>query len=128
MKDVLYFLKQIHLFTGKILYINLLAMAFIGLLDGVGMILLIPIINMSGIINLNAGETPISGLFTFLNNLPIQINLPVMLGIFVLIVIGQNLIQRKITIRNTMIQEGFLRHLRVETYSKLLHSDWNFFT
>jgi len=125
MNDVFYFVKQIHSFAGKILYINILAMTFIGLLDGVGMLLLIPIINMSGIVNFHAGELP--GVFTFLNETPIKLNLPIILAFYVLLVIGQNLVQRKITIRNTMIQEGFLRHLRVETYSKLLHSNWSFF-
>ncbi|PEL07011.1 ABC transporter ATP-binding protein [Bacillus sp. AFS017336] len=127
MKDVIYFLKQIHSFTGKILYVNLLAMTFIGLLEGIGMILIIPIINMSGIVNLNVSGTPLSSFFDFINHTSVTINLPIMLGIYLLIVIGQNLVQRKITIQNTIIQEGFLRHLRVETYNKLIHSDWNFF-
>ncbi|MGM0874201.1 MAG: ABC transporter ATP-binding protein [Bacillota bacterium] len=127
MTHVIYFLKQIHSYAGKILYINLLAMMFISLLDGIGILLLIPMISMSGIVKLDAGEIPISEMFTFLQDIPSTLGLPVILAIFVFIVIGQNLLQRHITIQNTKIQHGFFRHLRVETYESLLHANWNFF-
>jgi ABC-type multidrug transport system fused ATPase/permease subunit len=127
MKDVIYFVKQIQSYAGKSLYVTIFAMTFIGLLDGVGMLLLIPMISMSGIMNINTGGTPISGVFTFLKDMPLTFGLPLILGIYVLLVIGQNLVQRQITIRNTIIQEGFLRHLRLETYNGLLYSNWNFF-
>jgi ATP-binding cassette subfamily C protein len=109
------------------LYINLLAMMFISLLDGIGILLLIPMISMSGIVNLDAGETPVAGMFAFLQDIPSTLGLPFILAIYVLIVIGQNLIQRQITIQNTKIQHGFFRHLRVETYGSLLHANWDFF-
>ncbi|MFC0269938.1 ABC transporter ATP-binding protein [Metabacillus herbersteinensis] len=127
MTHVFYFLKQIHSYAGKILYINLLAMVFISLLDGIGILLLIPMISMSGIVNLDAGNTQVSEIFTFLQDIPITLGLPTILAIYVLIVIGQNLLQRHITIQNTKIQHGFSRHLRVETYGSLLHANWDFF-
>ncbi|MBO1512380.1 ABC transporter ATP-binding protein [Metabacillus bambusae] len=127
MTHVFYFLKQIHSFAGKILYINLLAMMFISLLDGIGILLLIPMINISGIVNLDARDTPVSELFTFLQDIPSTLSLPIILAIYVLIVIGQNLLQRHITIQNTIIQHGFFRYLRIETYQSLLHANWNFF-
>jgi len=124
MKDVFYFLKQIHSFTGKILYFNLLAMSFIGLLEGIGMLLLIPIINMSGLVNLNSLDGGYSRLLKFI---PFSPNLVNILALYVLLIMTQNLVQRKISIQNVIIQESFLRHLRIETYSKLLYSNWNFF-
>jgi len=126
MSDLTYFLKQIHHYAGKILYINLLAMMFISLLDGVGILLLIPMISMSGIIDIEANEM-LSSLFSFLNYIPDNIGLPIILAIYVFIVVGQNVLQRYITIRNTKIQHGFFRHIRIETYQALLHANWNFF-
>lgn len=127
MKSIFYFVKQIHSYAGKKLYINLLAMTMIGLLDGIGILLLIPMITMSGIVDIDASGTPVSGLFEFLQGIPSTLGLPLILGIFVLITIGQNLIQRQITIRNTKIQHGFFRHMRVETYHHIMHANWNFF-
>ncbi|MCM3650404.1 ABC transporter ATP-binding protein [Metabacillus litoralis] len=127
MKNVFYFLKQIHSYSGKILYINLLAMVFISLLEGVGILLLIPMISMSGIVELDTGETPILSMFTFLRDIPSSLSLLLILGVYVLIVVGQNILQSSITIQNARIQNGFLRFIRLETYSLLLHSNWNFF-
>lgn len=127
MNHIVYFLKQIHAYSGKVLYINLIAMASISLLEGVGILLLIPMISMSGIVNLDSEGTPFSSLFGFLQNVPSELGLPVILGVYVLIVVGQNLLQRHITIRNAIIQHGFLRHIRVTTYGGLLHANWEFF-
>lgn len=122
-----YFLKQIHTFSGKKLYINLLAMVLISLLEGVGILLLIPMISMSGIVVLETNTMPFFGVFKFLQEIPSVFSLPLILGIYVIIVIGQNLLQSQITIQNTIIQNSFLRHIRMETYRSLLHANWNFF-
>nr|WP_307329193.1 ABC transporter ATP-binding protein [Evansella vedderi] len=127
MKPVFYFVKQIHGYAGKTLYINLLAMTFISLLDGIAILMLIPMISMTGIVNIDVGGTPVEGIFVFLQEIPPSIGLPVILAIFVLISITQNLLQRHITIRETKIQHGFLRYLRMNTYNSLLHANWRFF-
>lgn len=127
MKDLFYFLKQIHLFSGKRLYINLLAMTLIGLLDGIGMLLLIPMIQLSGLIELDMGDTAIGNVFHFFQNFSITLGLPLILGAYLLIVIIHNVVEKQITVRNAVIQNSFLRHIRIETYSALIHSNWNFF-
>ncbi|MFP7735354.1 ABC transporter ATP-binding protein [Priestia aryabhattai] len=129
MKHLFYFLKQIHAYSGNILYINLLMMVFISLLEGIGILLLVPMISISGIASLDAGgtSTSISNMFVFLQNFPSMLGLPVVLGIYVLLVIGQNLLQRRVTIKNMIIQQEFFRYIRLETYDALLHSNWNLF-
>ncbi|MGM7721190.1 ABC transporter ATP-binding protein [Metabacillus sp. Hm71] len=127
MSHVLYFLKQIHSYAGNILYLNLMAMVLISLLDGVGILLLIPMISMSGIVNIDEGNSLPFDFSGFLQDIPNTIGLSIILAIYVIIVIGQNLIQRNITIRNTNIQHGFFRYLRIETYEALLHAKWDFF-
>lgn len=127
MREVIYFVKKLHSFSGKILYFNLIGMIIMSLLEGVGILFLIPMISMSEIVSIDTGGTPLSGVFEALKNIPSSFGLPIILGIYVLLVIGQNILQRQITIRNTIIQHGFFRHLRIETYNALLHSNWNFF-
>lgn len=102
-------------------------MVFIGLLDGIGILLLVPMINMSGIVNLDAGGTNVSNMFLLFQDIPDAFALPMILAIYILLVFIQNILQRQITIRNTKIQLGFLRHLRIETYCSLIHSNWNLF-
>ncbi|WP_062109548.1 ABC transporter ATP-binding protein [Bacillus niameyensis] len=127
MKELLYFVKQIHTFSGKTLYINLVAMTLIGLLDGIGLLLLVPLIRMSGVVELGLEDSSIANLFGFFQNFSITLGLPLILGIYVLIVILHNVVQKNIMVRNAIIQNGFLRHMREETYSAVIHSNWDFF-
>ncbi|RDW22392.1 ABC transporter ATP-binding protein [Oceanobacillus arenosus] len=127
MKHVVYFLKQIHQYSGKILYINLFSMTAIGLLEGIGILLLVPLISMSGIIDLGGESSPLLSMFGFLEIIPSSLGLPIILVIYLVVVIGQNVVNRQLTIKNAMIQHGFLRYMRLETYRSLLHANWDFF-
>ena len=127
MKDIVYFLKQIHSYAGNILYINFVAMTFIGLLESAGILLLIPMISMSGMVSMDVATSKKLNLFSFLETIPDFIALPLILGIYVVIVLADNLLERLIMIRNARIQNGFLRKVRIETYSALLQSNWDFF-
>ena len=122
-----YFLKQIHDFSGKILYINLIAMTAIGLLEGVGILLLVPMINKSGLMNMGSNNLSISQLFGFFDRIPSAFGLPLILTIYVLIVTGQSLLNRQVKVRNVRIHQKFLKHLRDETYRSLLNSNWEFY-
>ncbi|PFE63293.1 multidrug ABC transporter, partial [Bacillus cereus] len=46
---------------------------------------------------------------------------------YILIVLGQNLLQRNITLRDARTQQAFVRKLRIETYSMILKAKWSFF-
>ncbi|MBE5099037.1 ABC transporter ATP-binding protein [Priestia aryabhattai] len=127
MKHLLYFLKQIHSFAGKKLYVNLLATVFMSLLEGIVILLLIPMLSLSGIVNLDTEGSPIFRIFSFLQDMPSAISLVLILGIYVLMVSGQNILQQHVTVQNTVIQLSFLRHVQLETYDALLHANWEFF-
>jgi ABC-type multidrug transport system fused ATPase/permease subunit len=128
MKNVLYFTKCIYSFSGKILYINLLGMVLISLFEGVGILLLLPLINLIGILDVHSHSTSsLSWISSFLQNFPKEISLVMILCLYVLLIIGQGVAQRKQMILNAKIQQGFTRHLREETYKLLLHSNWSFF-
>ncbi|MBO0962189.1 ABC transporter ATP-binding protein [Neobacillus sp. MM2021_6] len=127
MKEVFYFVKKLHSYSGKVLYVNLLGMIVMSLLEGIGILFLIPMISMSNIVNIETKGIPFLGIFDFLQDIPSNFGLPIILGIYIFLVIGQNILQRQITIKNTMIQHGFFRQLRIETYDALLHANWDFF-
>ncbi|WP_078545779.1 ABC transporter ATP-binding protein [Litchfieldia alkalitelluris] len=127
MNHVLYFFKQLQTYAGKKLYGNLVGMLIISLLDGIGILMLIPLISVSGIININTEALPVSFVFEFLNKIPTALSLSIILGVFLVVNILQNLVQRFLTIQNADIQHGFFRELRLETYQLLLQSNWNFF-
>lgn len=127
MKPIIYFLKQIYRYSGKIVYINLFAMAGIGLLDSAAILLLVPLISMSGIVDMGAERMPILSIFDFMTDIPSAIGLPIILVVFVVIAVGQNIVKRQLNVKNTRLQQGFLRYMRVETYKLLLYSNWQVF-
>jgi len=127
MKAIVYFLKQIHAYSGKIVYINLVAMSASGLLEGIAILLLIPLISVSGIVDMGVDGIPILNKLSFIENIPTHIGLPLILSIYVLLVVGQNIVRRQLTVKNTRIQMSFLRYMQVETYQSILHANWQFF-
>ncbi|TBX79192.1 ABC transporter ATP-binding protein [Bacillus mycoides] len=127
MNHIIYFMKKLYSSAGKILYVNLFGMVLISLLEGIGIILLIPMISMTGIINIGE-ETPfITPIYRFLQDFPKTTSLIFILGIYVFIVLSQNLLQRNITLRDARTQQVFIRKLRIETYSMILKAKWRFF-
>ncbi len=127
MNQVLYFYNQLYSYVGKKLYFNLLGMVFISLLDGVGLLLLIPLVNYIGMVNVNEQKIPLGKLFKVINQIPEDLRLVLILGIFVIINFVLNIIQRQVTVKNVKLQHGFAKHLRVEIYEDLLLANWDFY-
>ncbi len=103
-------------------------MGFVSFLEGIGILLLVPMISYSGIIKNDFGELKFQKYLFFLHELPKTQALILILAFFISLVIVQNLIQRNLAIRNVMITQGFIRLLRMETYDSLLKSNWGLFT
>ncbi|MFB3170647.1 ABC transporter ATP-binding protein [Neobacillus sp. 179-C4.2 HS] len=127
MNQILYFIKRLYSYSGSILYINLLGMGLISFLEGIGLILLIPMLSYSGLVEIQVGDTKFLELFSYLKGYPKTAVLIIILGIFIFFVIGQNLLQRNLSIRNVKITQGFVQQLRLEMYGSLLGANWNFF-
>ncbi|GAA4839926.1 ABC transporter ATP-binding protein [Paenibacillus vulneris] len=127
MEHVLYYTRKLHSYAGSILYLNLLGMTCISLLDGLGIFLLIPLLSVSGILNLQVSAIPGLGYLDALKELSQPVALGVILGAYLLLVIGQAVIQRNLSLRDTRIHTGFVNHLRMETYQALLQANWSFF-
>lgn len=126
MKELIHYIKQLYQYTGSIMYINLLGMVVVSFLDGIAILLLIPILSISGILN-TANETSLLWAYLdFIKDLPIEIGLPFILGFYVTLVLGQNLIQKNLSIRDVRIHQGFINHLKEETYQSLLHVKWEY--
>jgi ABC-type multidrug transport system fused ATPase/permease subunit len=127
MKQVLYFYKQLYSFVGNNLYFNLFGMVLVSLLDGLGLLLLLPLVSYSGLLDLNNQGLLITNLINSFNELPEDMRLILILGLFVLVNIVLNFIQQYVTVKNVKIQHGFAKHLRLEVYEDLLLANWDFY-
>lgn len=127
MKQLFYFAGQLHRYAGKILYVNLIGMLFIGLLDGAAVLLLLPLIGVIGIVPSSTASIPGIGFLSFLQEMPVVQSLAIILCFYVALVAAQSLLQRNLALREVRIHTGFINHVRLETYRLLLQANWTFF-
>lgn len=126
MKQLWLIFKRLYSFTGRILFINMLGMVIVSLMDSIGILLLIPMISVSGIIEIDiASKLP--PIFSWVHEIPKEVSLSIILGFYIVLVISQNLLQRNLTIRDVKIQQEYSSHLRRKMYQSLLHANWEFF-
>lgn len=126
MKAILYFAKRLYASTGNMLYVNLSGMILISLLEGIGIILLIPMLSMSGIFNMSASLNAISGMFDVLRDMPRTWSLSFILGVYILLAVGQGIIKQTVSNSNARLHQGFMHHLRIDTFGSLLQAKWEF--
>lgn len=127
MKQIWFFYKRLHTFSGNVLYLNMLAMIIIGLLESVGTVLLLPLISIAGFIELDIEGTILANWFTWLHGFPKLISLTIVLLIYVSISIVQNIFQRNLTIKNVKIMQAYSSHLRMKLYESIMNVNWEFF-
>ncbi|MCU5377774.1 ABC transporter ATP-binding protein/permease [Bacillus cereus] len=127
MEYLLYFVKKLYAFSGKILYVNLFGMALVSLLEGIGLLLLLPMINISGVIEINMGSIPGIAIFEILQEIPETVRLLLILSIYIILVVAQSLLQQNLALRNMKIIMRFTNYLRLQIYHALLRVNWSFF-
>ncbi|WP_423409224.1 ABC transporter ATP-binding protein [Heyndrickxia sp. MSNUG] len=128
MKPFLYYIKQLFNYSGSILYWNIVGMALIGFIEGLSILLLVPLLSLSGIMNLDSGGHTLENYLGFWNLMPEALRFPFILLAYVLLISGQNLVDRNLNIRNVKIAHGFIGKLRIDTYEGLLGANWGFYT
>lgn len=128
MKQLLFYLKSLHSFSGKKLYLNLLCMVIVSFIEGTAILLLIPLLNLTGILHMNMGNIlSIPWAKNILQAFPNKVALPAILGIYLLMVIVESLLQRYQNLLHVKIEEGFTSHLRLMSYRSLLSTKWEYF-
>nr|WP_244865064.1 ABC transporter ATP-binding protein [Xylanibacillus composti] len=110
------------------MYLNLTTMVVISLMEGVGIFMLVPMLHLVGLFQSDAVSMPlVDWLLRPLDGLPTDWLLPAILLLFVALLTGQAWLQRFQTNMNMAIQQGYIRHLRMEIYEGLLQANWSFF-
>lgn len=125
--ELRFYMRKLRDVTGPILYWNLLGMICISLMEGIGIYMLVPMLSLIGIFEMGTTGLQLSWLSEWLGRLSENSQLVLILSIFVVILSGQAWLQRMQTIRNTRIQQQFIRTLRQETYRAIIMAKWSFF-
>lgn len=127
MKLILMYFKKLHEFSGKVLYYNIFGMGAASLLEGIGILLLVQLIQISGAAAVPIHRIPFLNAEGFLNRIPREFMLPLFLGFYIAMMTLQGFCERKITIKNVEILHNFSRKLRISLYKDTLLADWKFY-
>ncbi|MGG4145893.1 ABC transporter ATP-binding protein [Paenibacillus algorifonticola] len=128
MKPILLYMKKLHQFAGKKLYLNMLGIMLVSSLEGVGLLVLIPLLGIIGLFDVQSASLPVMPQVSdWLGELPQELLLVAVLAIFIGINVGQGLLQRQQTNQGFALLQSFVTKLRMDIYQALLQSNWAFF-
>lgn len=124
----LIYLKKLFKFSGAKIYIYTVLAFFLGLIQGISIFMLIPLLSMAGIIN--RSSIPDNALLQYLISLFSHYSLPIrliiVLLIYILIISLHSISEKYKSITGTEIQQGFSAHLRKEVHALLIYVDWSY--
>jgi len=123
------YIKTLTSFKSRKVVLTLALMVFISLTEGIGLLLLVPLLQLVG---LDVGQGAlgqiagyISSFFTYLGIKP---TLGVVLVIYVFVIGLNAFLYKKQSIRTSKIQYEFANHLRKRLFKAVTNANWLFFT
>lgn len=126
-KILMAYMKKLFRFAKAKLMLDLLLIIVLGLLEGVGIVMLLPLLTYAGI---SSGSEQ-GGLGQIMEQLfqpmGIRLTLPLVLVVYTGVIAGQSWLQRYEGILNTTIQESFDTFLTTDLYRALTYSQWSLF-
>ena len=132
MSLALRYLKELWSFAGGTVLIVFFGMLTAGLLESLGVMLLIPLLGLIGVIDSDGTNRTLDALPDMLAE-PIgrllqgAHALPLALALFVALAAGAALLVRLQSVLATGLQQRFMNKLRTEMYRSLLEASWSFF-
>ena len=103
-------------------------MVLVGLLEGSGLLVLLPLLTLLGLGESRPHNLVASAIPALLRVLGIPFTLPIVLGLFVLFMTGQLWLRHWLDVFVTRMENSFVVKLRAQLYEAMVHADWLFFT
>ncbi len=122
MKD---FFSDLYGYSKNKFTANVVFMILSGITNGIGIVMLIPLINLTGLSgNGDSSLHFLSGAMDFLNGLPKNTQLITVLSVYVLLIVSQSLFNRKMEIMNTELTNGYQKYCRTRLYEATVYAEW----
>jgi len=125
MRMLFIYIVDLYSFSRIKFVVNMLLMFVLGMLEGVGILMIIPLLILAGII---PGMQATSGITFWLKHsfeyVGVPLNLPVVLVIYTGVNVGQSWLQRYQSVLNMDIQQSFNSYLGVRLFRAVAHARW----
>ena len=99
----------------------------LGLTEGIGLLLLVPLL---GLVGVDTGQKAVSGILTRVTDVFLWVGvaptLPVVLGVYVLIVGAQSVLQRREATLSAVLQHNVVEQLRRRVYQAVAGARWTY--
>ncbi|KJR49321.1 Lipid A export ATP-binding/permease protein MsbA [Desulfosporosinus sp. I2] len=126
-KILMAYMKKLFRFAKAKLMLDLILIIVLGLLEGVGIVMLLPLLTYAGISSGSEQGGLGQIMAQFLQPMGIKLTLPLVLVVYTSVIVGQSWLQRYEGILHTAIQESFDTFLTTELYRALTYSQWSLF-
>lgn len=126
-KILMAYMGKLFRFAKAKLMLDLVLIIVLGLLEGVGIVMLLPLLTYAGISSGSEQGGLGQIMAQFLQPMGIRLTLPLVLVVYTGVIAGQSWLQRYEGILNTTIQESFDTFLTTDLYRALTYSQWSLF-
>ncbi|KAF1086081.1 Heterocyst differentiation ATP-binding protein HepA [Sporotomaculum syntrophicum] len=121
------YIKELYALSPIKFLVNGLLMVMLGVLESVGILMVIPLLIVAGVIpGVEAASGLIAWIDNFLRALGVILTLPLVLLLYVGIIVGQSWLQRYQTLLNTGIQQSYVVHLSTRLFRAVAYADWQY--
>lgn len=100
----------------------------VGVLEGAGLVVLLPVLELIGAGGPRASSGLATGLAGVWQATGLPLTLPVALGIFIAFMAAQIALRHSLEMLNARLETSFTSRLREELYAAMVRADWLFFT
>ena len=100
----------------------------VGALEGGGLLVLLPVLELIGAGGAAATGGLASGIAGAWRGLGLPMTLPVALGVFIALMTAQIVLRHGLDLLNARLETAFTSHLREQLYAAMVRADWLFFT
>jgi ATP-binding cassette subfamily C protein len=105
--------------------LNVLLMIGLGTLEGVGVLMIIPLLYVTGIASgTESGGDFTTSLAAFIRNVGIELNLPIVLLLYISLNFVQSWLQRKQTLLNIGIMQDYSIYLTAKLFRVIAFAEW----
>jgi ATP-binding cassette subfamily C protein len=126
-KNLAVFFKDLFRTSGRQVIVSFLLQILTGLTQGIGLLMLIPLLGIVGIFQNQAKSSKFVGeLIDFLHKTGLPEGIVTILLFYILVVSLNSWLNSYQTINNAKIQQRFVRHLKDKLYTSIGHSQWLF--
>lgn len=127
-KLILQYFKEVWKSNPRGLLFSIVLSLFVAGTEGAGILLIIPMLGLLGLSETDSNNALVSKVSGFIEGTGVELNLTMVLILYVVIVGSYSIIRERQGILNMRLTIAFVNQLRLRSYRLIAHTEWSFFS